>query len=155
MRPRDVGKGGFEPGHSVGLFCVDSCVVGASRATVHLVARLSVLPQATLADTLTDMTSETDLTARIIAWRKAIIYSYEGGHLPPGLPAEIERLADGDGGLLLAINALGAVLAELDSAESVPDRRPKDKYGPIGRAPIPTVRTDRLRKVIKVALGTG
>ncbi|HEY9410660.1 MAG TPA: hypothetical protein VIP77_13865 [Jiangellaceae bacterium] len=43
---------------------------------------------------------------------------------------------------------LAAVEALVAKAERQPDRRPRDRYGPVGRATIPTVRADSLRKIL-------
>lgn len=43
---------------------------------------------------------------------------------------------------------LAAIEALVAKAENQPDRRPRDKYGPIGRAPVPTVRAESLRKIL-------
>lgn len=36
----------------------------------------------------------------------------------------------------------------LDATENQPDRRPRDKYGPIGRAHVPAIRAETLRALL-------
>jgi len=50
---------------------------------------------------------------------------------------------------IVAEEKLAAVEALVAKAESRPDQRPRDKYGPIGRASIPTVPTEALRKALR------